>query len=336
MRRLIFMLFSFITLIGSSQEDTIRVMHYNLLNYGNYTSYCTTVNNNIDSKDENLRTILDYLKPDVFTVNELGVDFVGLENKYGKRILDSTLNVNGVTKYQKTEHTGGSYLVNMLYYNSEKLVFYKQEFISDDANNQSLVREIDFYTLYHNDPTLASHNDTVFVTFVVAHLKAGSGQSDLEDRAAASLAIMDFVETNYAEVDNRVMCGDFNVKGDSEEGYSNLLNYANTSIRFYDPIDEPGYWGDDVAFKNLHTQSTRDVSVQGDCPSGGGLDDRFDFVLASQSVLWGEAGISYIPSSYKVVGNDGTSFNDDLNTATKYFCSSISCRCFIRYVSTYP
>ncbi len=145
-----------------AQEDTVRVMQYNLLNYGNYTSYCNTNNNNVDDKDGYLTTILDYVQPDIFTVNELGVDFVGLENQYAQRILDNTLNINGVTKYQKAEHTGGSYLVNMLYYNSDKLVLHSQDFISNDANNEGLVREIDFYNLYHNDPNLASHNDTVF------------------------------------------------------------------------------------------------------------------------------------------------------------------------------
>ena len=44
-----------VSLIGNAQEDTIRVMHYNLLNYGNYTSYCTSLNNNIDNKDDYLK-----------------------------------------------------------------------------------------------------------------------------------------------------------------------------------------------------------------------------------------------------------------------------------------
>ncbi|MDA9563365.1 T9SS type A sorting domain-containing protein [Flavobacteriales bacterium] len=299
-----------------AQEDTVRVMQYNLLNYGNYTSYCNTNNNNVDDKDGYLTTILDYVQPDIFTVNELGVDFVGLENQYAQRILDNTLNINGVTKYQKAEHTGGSYLVNMLYYNSDKLVLHSQDFISNDANNEGLVREIDFYNLYHNDPNLASHNDTVFLTVVVAHLKAGSGQDDQDERAAASLAVMGYLDANDGAKGNRILCGDFNVKGDTELAYSHLFNYSNTNVRFKDPLNEPGYWGGAWEYKHLHTQSTRDNVSTGDCPSGGGLDDRFDFVLTSEPIIWGDNGISYLPNTYTAVGNDGTSYNNDLNTIT--------------------
>ncbi|MBL4623939.1 MAG: T9SS type A sorting domain-containing protein [Flavobacteriales bacterium] len=316
MRTLLFSILLVTSFVGKTQEDTIRIMQYNLLNYGNYTSYCTTTNNNIDAKDEYLRTILNYVKPDVFAVNELGYEAQGLDNKYGLRILDSTLNINGVTKYQKAQHTGGSYTVNMLYYNSEKLVFHKQEVISNGVHSGSLVRSIDFYTLYHNDPTLATHNDTVFMTFVVAHLKAGSTQSNQDERADAALDVMEYLDLNDGQRANRFMCGDFNVKGDTELGYSNFLTYSNTNVRFEDPLDEPGYWAGDWNFKHLHTQSTHDVSNNGDCPSGGGLDDRFDIVLASQHILWGVDGVSYIVNSYDAVGNDGTSYNSDLNTST--------------------
>lgn len=305
-----------VSLIGNAQEDTIRVMHYNLLNYGNYTSYCTSLNNNIDNKDDYLITILDYVKPDVFTVNELGIDFVGLENQNAIRILDNTLNINGVTKYQKAAYTGNGYTVNMMYYNSEKLVFHKQETIANGLHSGTLVRSVDFYTLYHKDPNLASHNDTVFITFVVAHLKAGSNQSDRNERANAALDIMEFIENNNVGRENRLLCGDLNLKGDTSRTFPTFTAYPVEVVRFSDPIDKPGYWAGDWQFKDIHSQSTRDFSANGDCPAGGGLDDRFDLILATQPILWGEMGVSYIPNSYNAIGNDGTSFNSDLNTIT--------------------
>ena len=42
----------------SAQPDTLKVMQYNLLNYGNNTSYCNATNNNISNKDSYIRTIL--------------------------------------------------------------------------------------------------------------------------------------------------------------------------------------------------------------------------------------------------------------------------------------
>ena len=56
-------------------QDTLTVMQYNLLYYGNYQSGyadCYETNNNTQQKDEYIRTILDYVKPDIFTVCEFG------------------------------------------------------------------------------------------------------------------------------------------------------------------------------------------------------------------------------------------------------------------------
>ncbi len=150
----------------------------------------------------------------------------------------------------------------------------------------------------------------------MAHLKAGSGQDDQDERAAASLAVMGYLDANDGAKGNRILCGDFNVKGDTELAYSHLFNYSNTNVRFKDPLNEPGYWGGAWEYKHLHTQSTRDNVSTGDCPSGGGLDDRFDFVLTSEPIIWGDNGISYLPNTYTAVGNDGTSYNNDLNTIT--------------------
>ena len=52
-------------------QDTLKVMHYNLLMYGNNSGWCNENNNDVDEKNLNLQTIIDYVKPDIFTVNEL-------------------------------------------------------------------------------------------------------------------------------------------------------------------------------------------------------------------------------------------------------------------------
>ena len=46
--------------------------------------------------------------------------------------------------------------------------------------------------------------------------------------------------------------------------------------------------------------------------STGGLDDRFDLILVSQSVK-DSGGITYIPGSYTTFGNDGNHLNRALN-----------------------
>ncbi|MCH7679100.1 T9SS type A sorting domain-containing protein, partial [candidate division KSB1 bacterium] len=46
----------------------------------------------------------------------------------------------------------------------------------------------------------------------------------------------------------------------------------------------------------------------GDGGSTGGLDDRFDFILSSQSII-DQGGIDYVEDSYWAYGNDGEHFN---------------------------
>ena len=70
-------LFVLLFLLGFSisaiaQNDTLKVMQYNLLNYGNNTGYCTTTNNNINDKNGYIRTILTAYYPDILTVCEIG------------------------------------------------------------------------------------------------------------------------------------------------------------------------------------------------------------------------------------------------------------------------
>jgi hypothetical protein len=66
MKLIITTLFSliFMSVLG---QDTIQMMQYNLLNYGNYFGDCTTNTNNVNTKNGHLRTIINHVKPDVFT-----------------------------------------------------------------------------------------------------------------------------------------------------------------------------------------------------------------------------------------------------------------------------
>ena len=118
---------------------------------------------------------------------------------------------------------------------------------------------------------------------------------------------------NYQADHNYVIFGDFNMYTSNEQGFINLTADPNRAIRFKDPINKPGSWNNSGAFASVHTQSTR---VSGSCHSGGGLDDRFDFVLCGQELLDNTRGLAYIPGSYRAVGNDGNHFNSSINTGT--------------------
>jgi len=285
-------------------QDVVKVMQYNLLNYGNTTSYCTTTNNAMADKEQYLKTIIDYTLPDVFCVNEMGA------NSYvAGRILDSVMNNNGRVNYKKSSFTNnsGGYLVNMMYYNSYKFAMDKELVIN------TLVRDINLYRLYYKDPQLAQTKDTAFVVFIVAHLKAGSSSSDKQTRATMTQNAMNYITQNLP-ADNYLFMGDFNIKSHNEQSYQNLLNPSNSIYKFNDPINSGGSWNNNSSYKSIHTQSTH--SSSNGCASSGGMDDRFDLILISNSIKNGSNHYTYKQNSYEAFGNDGNHFNSSINSGS--------------------
>jgi len=50
--------------------------------------------------------------------------------------------------------------------------------------------------------------------------------------------------------------------------------------------------------------------------AAGGLDDRFDHILASLDIISGGKNVKYISGTYKALGNDGNHCNDSINQGT--------------------
>jgi hypothetical protein len=287
----------------TTAQDTITVMHYNLLNYGNYTSYCTSANNNHEQKNLYLKTIVDHVNPHIFTVNEISqYEF------YHNQILSEVFNTDGGNYFRKAAVTNiaGSYIINSLYYDSRKLVLHSQ------AVAQSYIRDINVYTLYYKHESLAD-GDTTFIHCVVAHLKASTGSSNEQARATMANNTMNWLKNNMSP-GNFLIMGDFNLYKSAEDAYQYLVNPlpVNQAFRFFDPINRPGNWSNNSSFSDIHTQS---VSSSGNgCQASGGMDDRFDFILASEKIMQGTNNVSYIPESYKALGQDGNHFNTSINS----------------------
>jgi hypothetical protein len=118
---------------------------------------------------------------------------------------------------------------------------------------------------------------------------------------------MDYIATRPLS-SNHFFCGDLNVYSSFEDGYQNLISGP---LALVDPINSPGNWNNNSSFSDIHTQSTR-TSLNYDCGSKGGLDDRFDQILVSQNVMSGADSLKYLDNSYDAVGNDGNHFNNNL------------------------
>ncbi|MDI3527956.1 MAG: hypothetical protein PWR03_2140 [Tenuifilum sp.] len=290
------LLLASILLVRLAAADTLTIMQYNLMYYDKEYSDCNSTNNNVDAKDGYLRTILEYVQPDILTVNEVNDAVASVE-----RIKTNTLNVNGVTRYKRANFSG-DFLVNMIYYNSEKLELKSQEAIS------TYPRETNVYKLYLITPNLVN-GDTIFIYHLVTHLKAGSYDSDAQARATAATKIMDYLVTNGVNK-NVILSGDMNLYGASEAAFVKFTTPAGSNnFRLYDPLNMVGEWHNDYQYRYIHTQSTRTYADNG-CFSTGGLDDRFDFILTSSDILSGTSGIKF--HSYVTLGQDGNRYNSSV------------------------
>ena len=301
--------FLLLPFIGFSQNQEVSTfVSYNTLNYRNETSFCTNNNNNPIAKEGYMKTIFGYLKPDLVACNE-----VGSNASNAAKILDRCLNVNGETKYVMAPFnvSSGSSLANAFYYNGEMFALKSNDQVTKEINGTTnIVRLIDVFTLYYKDANLPLNSDTTFLTIFIAHFKAGNSSANAGQRGRAAEAVMQYIEDNNI-TNNFIISGDFNTYKSSEDAIQNLINPTNSQEVFFDPINKLGNWNNNAAFADVHTQSTH-FSSNG-CASGGGLDDRFDWVMISQAIKNNDNRIEYVKNSYQAVANDGLHFNQSIN-----------------------
>ncbi len=307
----ILLAFVFLPLMVISQDQEIATfVSYNVLNYRNETTYCTNNNNSPIAKEGYMKTIFSHIQPDLIACNEVGANPTN-----AVKILERCLNVNGETKFQMASFSSssGSDLANAFFYNGEMFTMYSNDKILNEVGGAAIVRLIDVFTLYYNDANLSLGSDTTFLTVFVAHLKAGNTSSNRGKRASATQAVMNYISTQSL-TGNYIFSGDFNVYDASETAFQNLVAPNDGSIKFNDPVNRMGDWNNNSSYADVHTQSTH-YSSNG-CASGGGLDDRFDFVLISNDMTSDGDHMEYVNNSYKAVANDGNHFNQSINSGT--------------------
>ncbi|MFC2152167.1 T9SS type A sorting domain-containing protein [Bacteroidota bacterium] len=290
-------------------QDTVKVMHYNLMYYGKNVYDCTSSTNNIDDKNQNLKAIIQHINPDIFSVNELDGESAYPVSDDAKYLLDNALNVDGVSYYRKTDFPS-IYLANTIFYNSNKLILKKSIPVSFYYSGYQKIFNV--YKFYFNADNLETTNDTAYIYCLVAHLKAGSGSTEESQRAYETSLIMDYFES-IGEQGNYLILGDFNVYTPTESAFQNLINPDNSLYTFHDPANQIGEWSSNYDYRYYHTQSTH---TSGECHSGGGMDDRFDFILASDYIMNGTNHYEYITNSYQTIGQDGSRYNSSLNTTS--------------------
>ena len=266
-----------IFVVSHSQQHII--MTYNLLNYPGSTSAV---------RNPYFITVISSLEPDIIVAQE--VQSQDAVNEF----------LTEVMKQVSTDYDAGLFVDGT---DTDNAIFFKTSLFSFVANNpiHTTLRDINEFTLIYD-----ATGDTIHIYSL--HLKASQG-IDNELKRAAEIDSLRKVTDSLLPGSDFIVVGDFNIYNSQEQAYQQLLNQNNYGY-FLDPIDSPGNWHNNSSFASINTQSPRTRQFGGG--ANGGLDDRFDMILTSQSVI-DDGGITYITDSYTAYGNDGLHFNDSIN-----------------------
>lgn len=282
----------FISTFANAQE-TLDVMFYNLLEFP--TALPT-------NRVQILQSIVQEYDPEIFMVCEL-------ESQEGSNtIKDVILNANSITYEDAafiTNQSSSSPLQQNLYYKKDNFDLIAQNVIITS------VRDINSYVLELKTEDQATNPIQIYI--YVSHLKSSQGSANEILRLEAVQALISALE-EVPEDAFVIFAGDFNVYNSNEPAYQALLD-ENNNITFIDPIDTPGNWNNNDTFSQVHTQSTRVSASEFGAGAGGGLDDRFDFILMSQNMQTNPQ-LRYVENTYSAYGNNGNCYNLDINDST--------------------
>ena len=255
-------------------QERVKIATYNILNYPNNTVV----------KNPKFKLILDNLNPDILVVQEI------LSQSAVNEFLNQVLS----DEFEAGDFINGPDTDNAIYFKDSLFQFISTEFIAPSQGP----RYISVFKLFHR---------ITFDTLIIysAHFKASQGL-DNELRRLNEAATLRVLTNLLPQGTDFLLVGDLNLYRSTEPAYERLLLQDGTGY-FLDPIDFPGSWHESFTYRHIHTQSTRTANL-GDGGSTGGLDDRFDFILSSQSII-DQGGIDYVEDSYWAYGNDGEHFN---------------------------
>ena len=268
--------------------STVRILTYNLLNY----------------EDENNREgdyvmILDLVEPDLIIAQEI-IGQTGYSH-FQSDVLD-VLEPNAWSSAPFTNQSAQQDIA--LYYKSDIFTFIGTNVVY--TAQSSGTRDVIEWVMLHN---LSGVEFNVYGV----HLKASSGSSNANQRLQETTILRNHL--NNLAPNFFIVGGDFNIysnNSSSEPAFDMLTSSSDDNDgQMFDPINRIGHWHNDSSYSDVHTQSPRTSSFGGG--ANGGMDDRFDWLFVSQSILDQDSPMQYVEGTYWAVGNDGNHFNDAIN-----------------------
>lgn len=307
---------------AQAQVDTLKIMSYNVLNYGDG---CQGSNATLSP---HLQKIITYTQPDILglvkvasiksSINDAyGIAPVGFADSICTQILNPA---NPAASYNVCPYTNTAYAdnISLLFYNKQKLGFISQEVIT------SYITDFNLYKLYYKDPNLALTNDTTFLFVLLNHTKSGDDATQRNTQINQQIAAL---KQRFSHLPNLIDMGDFNTRSSMEDGYNLIVNNTDTGFRFKDPpfgidstLSYPALWsGTTLTYSSYLTTSTRaSTTIPNSCGTGGGGKSWYDHIFLSPWISEGSNFIQYLPDSYKTIGNDGHRLGMSINDSSVY------------------
>ena len=266
-------------------SEAIKIATWNLLNFPGSTGV---------TREDDFRKVINQISLDVLVVQEM-TSYSGVNE-----FLDNVMNYSTPGTYEAAPFYDGPDTDNALFYKISKIKLLSHQQIP------TTLRDISEYVLEIKD---GPGKGAVFRIYSV-HLKSGSATSDKNKRTQEATTLRNYLD-GLPLNSLFLVCGDYNLESSSEPAYGILTgDQSDNDGRVKDPINRPGYWNDNIAFADIHTQSTRTIQFGGG--ASGGLDDRFDLILMSYALETSNELI-FKTGSYFAYGNDGQHFNKAIN-----------------------
>ena len=277
-----------IIFIGVLNASTARILTYNLLNYEDE-----------NNREDDYVMILDLVEPDVIIAQEI-IGQTGYSH-FQSDVLD-VLEPNIWSSAPFTNQSAQQDIA--LYYKSDIFTLIGTSVVY--TAQSSGTRDVIEWVMLHN---LSGVEFNVYGV----HLKASSGSSNANQRLQETTILRNHI--NNLAPNFFIVGGDFNIysnNSSSEPAFDMLTSSSEDNDgQMFDPINRIGHWHNNGSYSDVHTQSPRTSSFGGG--ANGGMDDRFDWLFVSQSILDQDSPMQYIEGTYCAVGNDGSHFNDAIN-----------------------
>ena len=275
-------------LVSILDASTVRIMTYNILNYQDE-----------NSREDDYALIIDFIQPDLIVAQEI-IGETGYSH-FRSDVLD-VIAPNSWASAPFTNQTAQQDIA--LYYKDDTFTFISTSVVY--TAQSSGTRDVIQWVMLHN---LSGIEFNVYGV----HLKASSGTSNANQRLQETTILRDHL--NELDANFFIVAGDFNIysnNSSSEPAFDMLTGASDDNAgRLFDPIDRIGHWHNNSSYSDVHTQSPRTSSFGGG--ANGGMDDRFDWLFVSQTILDETSSMYYVDGTYWAFGNDGNHFNDAIN-----------------------